>query len=229
MKYFISAPFGNYLKLYGAISVTGSWTYKHRPGLLPQILKTLRYSEGGWRNKIGLRNDGITEGLKKSRSTDILSLAAIDHWDWINMDSIVPKNASLEINISCPNIDKDVNPTNLPGFDLWPNINRDWCICKVPPTVSKSEIDKIVDSGYHQIHASNTLYSINGGRSGKILKPYTIEIIDYIKNKYPNVTIIAGGGVTDKKDAEYYFNRGADYVSLGTVCFTPWRLKGIID
>lgn len=54
MKYFISAPFGNYIKFSGAISVTGSWTYKHRPGLLPQILKTLRYTNCGWQNKIGL-------------------------------------------------------------------------------------------------------------------------------------------------------------------------------
>jgi len=26
-----------------------------------------------------------------------------------------------------------------------------------------------------------------------------------------------------------YINTGADHISLGTVCFTPWKLKGIID
>ena len=75
MKYFISAPFGNYLKLPNAISVTGSWTYQNRPGLFPQILKTLRYTKDGWRNKIGLRNAGIKEGLKRSGLNDVLSLA----------------------------------------------------------------------------------------------------------------------------------------------------------
>ena len=43
MKYFIAAPFGNYLKFENAISVTGSWTVEPRPGLAWQILKTLRY------------------------------------------------------------------------------------------------------------------------------------------------------------------------------------------
>ena len=84
-------------------------------------------------------------------------------------------------------------------------------IVKIPPTASKCLIDKIVDMGYNQIHASNTLYSVNGGRSGKILKPYTTQIIDYIKNKHSHVKIIAGGGVTEKEDAEYYFDKGADY------------------
>lgn len=229
MKYFIAAPFGNYIKLSNAISVTGSWTYQNRPGLFPQILKTLRYTKDGWRNKIGLRNAGIKEGLKRSGLNDVLSLAAIDHWDWINLDSIVPSNTSLEINISCPNLDKDVGAVSLPGFDLWPSTNRDWCICKIPPTATESLIDQIVDSGYSQIHASNTLYSIHGGQSGKLLVPYTNRIIEYIKTKYPHVTIIAGGGVTTKKDAENYFNRGASYVSLGSVCFTPWKIKNILS
>jgi len=195
---------------------------------LPQILKTLRYKDGGWQNKIGLRNAGIVEGLKRTRSTDVLSLAAIDPHDWTKLNNIVPHDTSCEINISCPNLEKNIDPINLPDFDIWPNSDRVWCICKVPPTVSKYEIDKIVDSGYHQIHASNTLYSINGGRSGKVLKAYTTEILDYIKNKYSHVTVIAGGGITSKKDAEFYLNRGADYVSLGTVCFTPWKLKNIL-
>ena len=39
MTTFISAPFGNYLKFKNAISVTGTWTYKPRPGLFRQIVK----------------------------------------------------------------------------------------------------------------------------------------------------------------------------------------------
>ena len=53
MTTFISAPFGNYLKFKNAISVTGTWTYKPRPGLFSQVIKTLRYTRDGWRNKIG--------------------------------------------------------------------------------------------------------------------------------------------------------------------------------
>ena len=93
-----------------AISVTGSWTVDPRPGLFMQIIKTLRLvrSEAGWswRNKIGLRNAGIHEGIKRRRTFDVLSIASIQKWDWINLDSIVNENQSIEVNISCPNLDK---------------------------------------------------------------------------------------------------------------------------
>ncbi len=232
-KYFISAPFGNYLQFQNAISVTGSWTVKARPGLLWQIIKTLRYvkSEAGfsWRNKIGLRNAGIHEGIKRRRTFDVLSIASIQKWDWINLDSIVNENQSIEVNISCPNLDNHEDTSTFPGFDLFPKTKRYWCICKIPPTASNELIDRIVDSGYTQIHASNTLPSDKGGLSGKILVPHTLRIIEYIKTKYPHVSVIAGGGVTKKWHADYYRDNGADHISLGTVCFTPWKINSIIN
>ena len=228
LKYFISAPFGNYIKLPDTISVTGSWTYKRRAGLFPQIVKTLRYTKDGWINKIGLRNAGVVTGLKKTLDSEVLSLAAIEKNDWIGLFSIVSSTTNVEINISCPNLDKDIGAVSLNGFGLWPQSNREWCICKIPPTASNDLIDKIVDTGYTQIHASNTLYSLHGGQSGKVLTPYTNRIIQYIKHKHPHVTVIAGGGVMSRKDADDYFDRGADYVSLGSVCFTPWKLIDIL-
>jgi len=233
MKYFIAAPFGNYLKFENAISVTGSWTVEPRPGLAWQILKTLRYVRvdgvWGWRNKIGLRNAGIHEGIKRRGSFDVLSIAPIQKYDWINFDSIIHENQSIEVNISCPNLDKDDDATNFPYFDIFPKTKRYWCICKIPPTSSNYLVDKIVDSGYTQIHASNTLASNKGGLSGKRLATHTLRLIEYIKNKYPSITVIAGGGVTEKWHANIYKERGADHISLGTVCFTPWKVKKIID
>ena len=90
-------------------------------------------------------------------------------------------------------------------------------------------VDKLVDMGYTYIHASNTVPSAKGGLSGKIIRPYTMKIIDYIKNKHTHVKIIAGGGVFTKQDADAYLNAGADHISLGSVCFTPWKIKGIIN
>ncbi|MBR19810.1 MAG: hypothetical protein CMA64_06655 [Euryarchaeota archaeon] len=232
MKYFISAPFGNYLSFSNAISVTGSWTLHPRPGLAWQILKTLRYvkGEGGWcwRNKIGLRNAGVKEGLKRSRYFDVMSLAAIDRYDWINLDSIVPEKQNVEINISCPNLDKDVGASELPGFELWPKYGRYWCICKIPPTSSNKLVDRIVELGYNQIHASNTLPTEKGGLSGRVLVPHTLRLIEYIKKTHPHVEVIAGGGVTEKWHTQYYLDAGADHISLGTVCFTPWKVKAIL-
>ena len=63
--YFISEPFGNYVKPKKAISVTGTWTLNPRSGRFLQIIKTLRYTKQGWCNKLGLRNKGIKNGLLK--------------------------------------------------------------------------------------------------------------------------------------------------------------------
>ena len=232
-KYFIAAPFGNYLKFENAISVTGSWTVEPRPGLAWQILKTLRYVKvdgvWGWRNKIGLRNAGIQKGLKRTGNFDVLSIASIHKYDWINFDSIFPEHQSIEVNISCPNLDKGEDATNFPYFDVFPKTKRYWCICKIPPTASNDLVDKIVDSGYNQIHASNTLPSDKGGLSGKRLAPHTMRLAEYIKTKHPHVTVIAGGGITKKWQTQIYLDAGADHISLGTVNFTPWRTKRIID
>ena len=133
---------------------------------------------------------------------------------------------NVEINISCPNVEH--NPDVLFGLDLWPRTNRKWCIIKVPPTVEHKTIDILVEKGYNQIHASNTLPTEKGGLSGKILAPYTLGIVEYIKSTHPHVEVIAGGGVTDEFSRDRYLDAGADHISLGSVCFTPWKVKKII-
>ena len=72
MSKFIAAPFGNYIKTEKTISVTGSWTIEKRTGRLIQIAKTLRLTKRGWVNKIGLRNPGVVNGLKKYKENDSL-------------------------------------------------------------------------------------------------------------------------------------------------------------
>ena len=228
--YFISAPFGNYLQytnfLSGKpiISVTGTFTVKPRPGLVKHIIKTLRYTRTGWRNKLGLRNPGIFTGIDNTAPHNVMSIASLEPNDWKILYEIVPKNMSVELNISCPNVDAHPNLTKAFAKD-----EREWCIVKVPPTITKKQVDKIVNLGYNTIHASNTLPTEKGGLSGKMIMPYTMNLIDYIKNSHDNVTVIAGGGVYSKQDAQDYINAGADHISLGTVCFTPWKIKSILN
>ena len=47
------------------------------------------------------------------------------------------------------------------------------------------------------------------------------EIIPYIREKYPDTVIIAGGGVRDKEDIQYYKSLGADHYACSTVFFNP--------
>ena len=136
---------------------------------------------------------------------------------------------NIELNVSCPNLDSHDDTTTWESFEKFPEkMIGDYCIVKIPPTSSEALIDKLVDMGYTQIHASNTLPTDKGGLSGKTLIPYTLKIVEYIKNKYSSVEVIAGGGITTPQDAQTYYNAGADHISLGSVCFTPWKIKKII-
>ena len=233
-KYFISAPFGNYLKFKNAISVTGTFTVHPRPGRLKQILKTLRYvkTEAGWswRNQLGLRNPGLFAGMFKTSYDEVLSVAALEPDDWGKIQMAIGPERNIELNISCPNIDACNDTMDWPKFDTFPERMRGkFTIVKIRPIADNNMVDKLVNLGYNCIHASNTLPTEKGGLSGKIIVPYTMKLIDYIKNKHPHVTIIAGGGVYSKQDAKNYLDAGADYISLGSVSFTPWKIKGIIN
>ena len=228
--YFISAPFGNYLQytnfLSGRpiVSVTGTFTVKPRPGLAKQIIKTLRYTKTGWRNKLGLRNPGIFKGLDNTAPHNVMSIASLEPNDWRILYEIVPKNMNVELNISCPNVDAHPDLTKSFAKD-----QRPWCIVKVPPTITNKQIDKIVKLGYTQIHASNTFPTAKGGLSGDVIVPHTLRILEYIKSTHPHVEVIAGGGVKDKASANRYIDAGADHISLGSVCFTPWKIHSIVN
>jgi dihydroorotate dehydrogenase len=49
-----------------------------------------------------------------------------------------------------------------------------------------------------------------------------------IREEWPEVTIIAGGGVDNFGAVYEYLNEGADHVSLGSVCFNPFKLRKIL-
>ena len=230
---FISAPFGNYLKFKDATSVAGTFTVQPRKGRLKQILRTLRYvkTEAGWswRNKLGLRNPGLQHALQTVDYDKILSVAAINETDWTSIFNSISADRNIELNVSCPNLDSHNDTTTWENFNRFPRKMRNrYCIVKIPPNATEEFIDNIVDMGYKQIHASNTLPTEQGGLSGKILMPHTLGIIKYIRNKHAHVEIIAGGGVTTPKEATIYKDAGANHISLGSVCFTPWKIKKII-
>ena len=60
-----------------------------------------------------------------------------------------------------------------------------------------------------------------GGLSGPILKPISLEIVRYIKTNYKDTVVIGGGGIRTLDDIKEYENAGADHVSISTVCFSP--------
>ena len=221
--FFIGPPFGNYITLPYCKSVIGSYTVEERQGLLSQIVKTLRYDFklNGWINKIGLRNKGIDYGIKHyNHNTDILSLAILKEDDIDIFLKKIPEKTNIEINISCPNINKQLINQNLQGFL---NDKRKWCIIKCGPHIKEEELDNYYRLGFKQFHFCNTLPVPNGGLSGKALIPYTQELSKQMKTKYNDVTVISGGGIDTWDDVKKY-NYG-DHHAISTVFFNPLKFS----
>jgi len=230
MRIYIAAPFGNYLYFNGIRSVRGSFTLMKRPGLLKQIAKTLRYHDGEWYNAIGLRNPGVDHGIKKYRANreDVLSLAAIDPGDWEYLNQIVPQDMDVELNLSCPNIKHFDDYTA--GAENFINGKRQ-VIAKLSPYITSTQVQELVAKGFTSFHCCNTLPTEQGGKSGRSLRLYVEQTMDFIyrhSNNPNELEVIAGGGIYDIEDLLHYQREGATSFSLGTVCFNPLKLHKLL-
>ena len=226
-KFFISAPFGNYIKPKGTIPVTGTFTLNPRGNRFWAVLKTLRYNSAqqGWVNRLGLPNPGIREGLKKEST--VISIAEIDKGDFQRLNVLIPENQSIELNLSCPNLNKKLSWESAKCFN---SEKREWCIAKLSPLTTPEELKFVVEFlGFTQLHFSNTLPTVQGGLSGPMLRGYTTELIELARSEYGNsVEIIAGGGVSDFGSVTNYLSSGANHISLGSVCFNPFKLRKLL-
>ena len=230
---FIAAPWGNWLHPQGTIPVMGTFTLQPRGNRFWRVLRTLRYrrSLGGWTNNFGLSNPGIAVGLQKfDPELQVLSVAEIEHGDYKKLAREIPEDFPVELNLSCPNLEKTLPWDDAEMFTRSGLSKRKWCIAKVGPLVRPEELEFLIEKlGFSQIHACNTLPIPKlGGLSGVSLVPYVNEIISLIKDEWPEVTVIAGGGVKNWHDMYRYLSKGADHVSLGTVCFNPFALRKIL-
>ena len=220
---FISPPFGNYVSTSSTTSIRGSFTLEPRPGLLWQILTTLRYSfaHGGWVNQIGLRNPGLDYAIKNYNNKSIVSIAVLKEDQIDEILHKIPKDMNIELNVSCPNIGPRVECMNLSKFVT---DQRKWCIIKLSPYTNIHIIDDYYDQGFRQFHCCNTIPVSAGGLSGSSLVPFTTKNIKLIKEKYPDTTVIAGGGIRTLEDVNHYQSHGADHFSISSLFFNPFAL-----
>lgn len=241
---FISPPFGNYFpsviinELITKVqktnvqttSIVGSFTLEPRPGLLSQIIKTLRYSteHQGWINKIGFRNKGIDWAIDKYRNdkNTIISIGIIDFKQVEQLNEKIPDDMNIEVNVSCPNVEK--SDFNLSTINRFLNSEREWTIVKLSPLVSTEEIDTLYTAGWRQFHCSNTIPVSNGGLSGRSIMPYSLNTIRYIRETYPDAYIIGGGGIKTKEDINKYSKYGADSHAVSTALFNPFTFARLL-
>lgn len=219
---FISPPFGNYINLPCTISIKGSYTLERRDGLLFQIFKTLRYSNyyGGWINKIGLRNRGVDYITDNYDNKNVYSIAILNKSEIPNLLEKIPKNMNIEINVSCPNAEKEMIQEGLSKFI---NKDRKYCIVKLSPTSDMKLVDSFYNQGFRQFHCSNTIPIKEGGLSGQKLIPYSSKLVNYIHNRYPDCMVIAGGGIQNYETLLHYKRAGACHFSISTIFFNPYK------
>ena len=233
-KFFVAAPFGNYLHLKGTIPVTGTWTLEPRENRVWSVMKSLRWnsSQSGWTNKLGLPNPGIEVGLKKTSVNEILSIAEVNKGHWSELELAIPSDQNIELNLSCPNLEKTLGWEDARVFSpaLFRLQKREWSIVKLSPLTTPEELEFVVEHlGFTQLHFSNTLPTVQGGLSGPVLKNYTMSLIELARERYGgDVEIIAGGGVSEFGAVMDYLSNGADHISLGSVCFNPFKLRKLL-
>lgn len=229
MVLFISPPFGNYLNIPYTVPIRGSFTLNARPGRFKQIFKTLRYdfSYGCWVNKIGLRNPGIDKAIQTYKKGEIISIAILSKDEVKPLLKKVPEDMDIELNISCPNTDHEMNRM---GIDEFLNDKRKYCIVKLGPLETMETVTNLYNLGFRQFHCSNTLPTKNisscdykGGMSGKVLIPYTLNLVNSIRQEYNDVEIIAGGGIQEITTIDRYNKVGANHYSISSLCFHPIR------
>lgn len=221
--YVISPPFGNWISWPNATPVRGTFTLEPRPGLIKHAVRTIRPVNGGWVNRVGLRNPGITS--VRFRTGPMYSIAGINDGDWERMFDLIPAGTLVEVNLGCPNVH---------DYGIEPYVLEEYCrkfkvSVKIPPTKSAFELAEMaVNVGTHFLHCCNTLPTERGGESGRRLREITIPIIKRVHSKYPNVAIIGGGGIYSRDHVFQYAVAGARHFSLATVWFNPLKALRIL-
>ena len=225
---YISPPFGNYLRYKDAIPIQGTFTWHRRTGLIYHTLRSLRPVRGGWINQIGFRNPGI-RSITSFDSHCIYSISVIEPGEWLLLYSHIPDYVNLELNLSCPNINKD--GTLPPGISL-PMLEK--FLAKFPNLIvntrpePNTNIEDMIRIGLKTVHMSNTIAAKKGGISGTQLKKINLPFIE--KAREMDITIIAGGGIYTREDVMDYRNAGADDFSISTAWITkPWNVKEIYN
>lgn len=223
-------------------------------------------SAAGMINAIGLQNKGLDEfietkmpKIRKQKTPWILSIAAETTEEFAEMarklNKIKKDFAILEVNLSCPNVEKG-------GAGFMKKQKRILDVIKAirdqtdvvmmaklsPELGDVVEIaGKVLEQGADGLSLINTLRGMvvdiynrrsricrdTGGLSGPAIKPVALRYVHEVKKAF-NCPIIASGGIADWKDAVEFLIVGADLLALGTSNFVNPRatmevIKGLED
>ena len=184
--------------------------------------------------------------LKEKNINYVMNLAGSTFDDYI-MAAKVAQEAdikAIEVTVSCPNVKQGclefgTNPESLGKLTREiRNVYKNFLIIKLTPNVSDIEslAKTVEENGADCISAINTLKglgvkieilpngqikksSVQGGLSGKCIKPVALSMVKRIK-EVVNIPIIGIGGISNTQDVLEFLSVGADAVQIGTENFT---------
>tara|TARA_Y100000591_G_C21712914_1_gene634500 strand:+ start:189 stop:893 length:705 start_codon:yes stop_codon:yes gene_type:complete len=224
-KLIFSPPFSNiYPNIKNTTKIVGTYTLQKRKGMY-RILTTLKKTELGWTNNVGLRNPGIDKCKNKN---NIVSISEINNGEFdliLEKLSELDKILGIEFNISCPN--EKISNINLELIKKAKKISNN-IIIKFPHKVREKKLFDLIELEDFIVHISNTKKLNNCALSGKELVNNNLNLIYNLKKRYPDRKVIAGGGIYDIDTLLDYKDVGADFFSLSTILINPYKTHKII-
>ncbi len=220
----------------------------------PRICETY----GGMLNSIGLQNKGVKRFIKEDwpflADLDvpvIVNIAGETIQEYIELSKILSqktKPTALELNISCPNVDRGgyifgCDPALASELVSEVKKHCDFpIIVKLSPNVTNivSIAQAVVNAGADGLSLINTIRAmaidtktfkpklarVIGGLSGPAIKPIALRMVWEVCQKI-DIPVIGMGGIMNGHDALEFFLAGAKAVAVGTASFINPR--AIVD
>ncbi|HOO33734.1 MAG TPA: dihydroorotate dehydrogenase [Thermotogota bacterium] len=200
---------------------------------------------GGIINSIGLQNPGFYDFmtnnipfLERIAIPSIVSIASnyADELEIMTEELNKTDVNIIEINFSCPNVDKGKEPIGSHPMKIFNTVKRLKTLSSKPIFVKFGPADDILylvkavnDAGGDGIVLSNCprgmKIDINrmkpilkrdfGGFAGPAIKPITLHQVYQVRKHFPEINIIGTGGIMNGEDALEYIMAGANLVAIG--------------
>ena len=238
------------LNLLGGISVKGLSLAPRAGNPPPRIMETT----GGMLNSVGLQNIGVDAFIEEKipflRKFDVAVIANIYGESYADYAAVaakldgVPGVHALEVNISCPNVQKGglsfgADPksaaevtrrvrakNSLPLIvKLTPNVTDITVIARAVEQAGADAVSLIntltgmsIDLDTREPHLKN----ITGGLSGPAIKPVALRMVWQVARQV-KIPVIGMGGIMSARDALEFMVAGASAVQVGTASFVNPR------
>lgn len=233
----------------GAVT-TKTITLKPRNGNpYPHIIKT----KFGFLNSVGLKNIGLRKYLdeelpfwQSQNVTVITSIGGNDEEEYITLaQNLNNKVETLEVNVSCPNIDHGGMVFGTDNKTLGQlvkkirNVYDHNLIIKLSPNVTDITLlaKAALDHGADILNIANTFTGIEidnnkkiprlkrviAGYSGPAIKPMALKCVWQVYKEL-NCDIIGSGGIVEFNDALDFVMCGASAVSIGSAQYSDPKI-----